>query len=163
MTCLPGMGDSEEPLPFKSDYKLSPFPFQINHIGKLPAVFKYRVIVVVREKVLDTMRLRKTASAVEDECLRNIAGSDKPVLVDFWASWCGPCRALGPVVDQIAQEMADRVTVYKCNVDEQAELATRFGIVSIPTLILFKDGRPAHTMVGNMPKPVLVGELEANL
>ena len=92
-----------------------------------------------------------------------IAGSDKPVLVDFWASWCGPCRALGPVVDQISQEMADRLTVYKCNVDDEADLATRFRIVSIPTLILFKGGQPVHTMIGNMPKATLVGELEANL
>ena len=92
-----------------------------------------------------------------------IAGSDKPVLVDFWASWCGPCRALGPVVDEISHEMADRLTVYKCNVDDEADLATRFRIVSIPTLILFKGGQPVHTIVGNMPKPALVGELEANL
>lgn len=92
-----------------------------------------------------------------------VNGSDKPVLVDFWASWCGPCRALSPVVEQIGQEMADRVAVYKCNVDEEADLATKFRIVSIPTLILFKGGQPVHTMVGNMPKADLVAELNANL
>ena len=92
-----------------------------------------------------------------------VTGSDKPVLVDFWAPWCGPCRALGPVIDQVSQEMSDRLAVYKCNVDEEEALATRFRIVSIPTLILFKGGQPVHTMVGNMPKASLVSELEANL
>ena len=92
-----------------------------------------------------------------------ISGSDKPVLVDVWAPGCGPCRALGPVIDQISQEMADRLDVYKCNVDDEADLATQFRIVSIPTLILFKDGKPVHTIVGSMPKPALVAELEANL
>ena len=92
-----------------------------------------------------------------------LASSAKPVLVDFWASWCGPCRALGPVVEQISDEMADRLVVRKCNVDEEPDLATKFRIVSIPTLILFKGGQPVHTMVGNMPKADLVAELEAQL
>ena len=85
-----------------------------------------------------------------------LANADKPVLVDFWASWCGPCRALGPVVEEVGNEMADKLDVYKVNVDDEADLATRFRIVSIPTLILFKNGEPVHTMVGNLPKADLV-------
>lgn len=92
-----------------------------------------------------------------------VAGSSKPVLVDFWASWCGPCRALSPVVEEISEDMADKLAVYKCNVEEEQDLAMRFKVMSIPTLILFKNGEPAHTMVGSAPKARIAKELEEYL
>lgn len=92
-----------------------------------------------------------------------VNGSDKPVLVDFWASWCGPCRALSPVVEEISDELADKLAVYKCNVEEEQDLAMKFQVMSIPTLILFKGGKAVHTMVGSAPKGRLVKELEEYL
>ncbi len=83
----------------------------------------------------------------------------KPVLVDFWASWCGPCRLMSPIVDELAGEMADVLEVCKCNVEENQDLAIRYQVMSIPTLILFKGGKPAHTMVGAQPRAKLAQEL----
>ena len=78
-----------------------------------------------------------------------------PVLVDFWASWCGPCKMMGPVVEQIAQDMGDSARVCKINIDEQPELASQYNVMSIPTFILFKDGKEVNRTIGAMPKEEL--------
>ena len=81
--------------------------------------------------------------------------SEKPVIVDFWAEWCGPCRAVAPVLDEIARERADDLRVVKVNIDEEPALAQRYGIMSIPTIVLFKGGEPAAAALGAQPKRML--------
>ena len=89
--------------------------------------------------------------------------SEKLVIVDFWATWCGPCRMLSPLLDVVEAEMEDKVEVVKVNVDDADEIAMRFRIMSIPTLLFFKDGAMVDRSVGAMPKSALVDKINANL
>lgn len=84
----------------------------------------------------------------EENFENEVLNSDKPVLVDFWAQWCGPCRMLGPIIEEIANDYEGKVKVGKVNVDEQPNLASKYGIASIPTVIVFKNGKPEKTLVG---------------
>lgn len=97
-----------------------------------------------------------TSSDFDEQVLQ----SSVPVLVDFWAVWCGPCKMIAPHVDSLAEEYADRVKVLKVNVDDEPELANRYGIMSIPRLLFFKDGKLADEVVGAVPKTVIADRLE---
>ena len=100
--------------------------------------------------------LEVSDSNFEDEVIK----SEMPVLVDFWAEWCAPCRMVAPVLEELAEEYAGRVKVAKLNVDANRETAARYDIMSIPTVILFKDGQAAKQVVGALPKESLVRELQ---
>ena len=97
-----------------------------------------------------------TTSTFEQEVLQ----SEKPVIVDFWAEWCGPCHAVAPVLDKIAEERADELKLVKINVDEEQELMIRYGVQSIPTIILFKDGEPSKKVIGARSKADFLKEFE---
>lgn len=100
--------------------------------------------------------IRITKQNFEAEVLQ----SELPVLVDFWASWCGPCRMLAPTVEALAEEYAGKVKVGKINIDDEPELANRFGIVSIPTVLIFKEGKVAATSIGLKSKEALAALLQ---
>ena len=96
-----------------------------------------------------------TESTFEQE----VTKSDKAVIVDFWAEWCGPCHAVAPVLDRIVEERGDELKLVKVNIDEERGLAERYGIASIPTMILFRDGEPAAAALGAQPKSALERQL----
>jgi len=89
-----------------------------------------------------------------------VLGSDKPIMVDFWAEWCGPCRAVSPILDQIATEHSEKIDVVKLNVDDNPETAMKYQITSIPTMKVFKSGEVVKTVIGAKPKPALEADLQ---
>ena len=108
--------------------------------------------------------MSSSATPVTDESFeKDVLGSTVPVLVDFWAPWCGPCRMVAPVVDEIAEQYEGQIKVVKLNTDENPSVASQYGIRSIPTLMIFKDGQRVDMVVGAVPKTTLATTLEKYL
>ena len=104
-----------------------------------------------------------TTAVGDDNFGTDVLGSDKPVLVDFWAEWCGPCKMIGPALEEISDELGEQVTIVKLNIDDHPDTPTRYGVRGIPTMILFKNGEAVETKVGAAPKAELKRWLQAAL
>ncbi len=99
----------------------------------------------------------------DDSFESDVLKADGPVLVDFWAEWCGPCKQIGPILDEMDKEMGEKVTIAKVNIDDNPDTPTKYGVRGIPTLILFKNGEVAATKVGALPKSKLVEWVESSI
>jgi thioredoxin 1 len=104
-----------------------------------------------------------TTKVTDDSFETDVLNSDKPVIVDFWAEWCGPCKQIAPALDDLAADLGDKVTVAKVNIDENPATPQKYNVRGIPTLILFKDGQPASTKVGSLPKSKLYEWVEGEV
>ena len=105
----------------------------------------------------------KPVEVTDGNFQETVLDSEQPVLVDFWAEWCGPCKMIAPVLEEIAEEMDGQLTIGKMDVDANMNTAMAYGVSSIPTLLLFKDGEAVERMIGMRQKPQLIGELQAHL
>lgn len=103
------------------------------------------------------------ALAITSENFESLVNGDKLVVIDFWAQWCGPCKALGPTIEELATEYEGKAVIGKCDVDENNDLAVQFGVMNIPMLVFVKNGEMVDTLVGRVPKEDIVKKIEANL
>lgn len=103
------------------------------------------------------------AREIKDSDFETVVGANKPVLVDFWAEWCGPCKMLGPILEELAKEMGDKIDIVKMNIDENPEAPSSLGIRSIPTMMIFKDGKQLAVKIGALPKNSIKEWIESSI